>query len=68
MVAFGTDHSEIHLYSPAEAKIVAVLKGSHSHGIKDFKFKEHGISFEAWSVDGDGKLVQWDLRNGTGSR
>ena len=68
VVAFGTNHSEIQLFSPAEAKVVATLKGAHAHGIRDFKFKDHGSSFEAWSLDGDGKIVQWDLRNGTSLR
>ena len=68
VVAFGTNHSEIRLFSPAEAKGVSTLKGAHAHGIKDFKFKDYGVSFEAWSLDGDGKLVEWNLRDGTSSR
>ncbi|KAL9640751.1 MAG: hypothetical protein Q9164_000066 [Protoblastenia rupestris] len=39
-LAFGTSDSEIHLYSPAEAKIVGLLKEGHTQGIRDFKFSD----------------------------
>ena len=68
VVAIGTSQSEIHLFSPAETKTLAVLKEGHTLGIRDFMFKNFGLSSEAWSVGGDGKLVQWDLRNGSISR
>lgn len=61
VVAFGTNQSEICMFSPSEAKIVGRLSGPHERGIKDFKF--YGEDYRGgWSVGGEGKLVQWDLR------
>ena len=68
MVAFGTTDSDIHMFSPSEAKVIGVLDRVHSKGIRDFKFTAHGESAEAWSSGGDGKLVQWNLRKGTSIR
>jgi len=48
------------MYSPAEGKIVGTLKGGHQREIKDFKFVPTD-NLEAWSIGGDGKLIQWDL-------
>lgn len=62
-VAFGTSDSEIQIFSPAEAKCVVILTGGHTSGIRDFKFAVNGQHGEGWSVGGDGKLVQWDLKN-----
>ena len=62
VVAFGTTDSEVYLYAPFEAKAVKILSGAHTHGIRDFKFKEYGLHTEGWSIGGDAKLVQWDLR------
>ena len=62
VLALGTNHSEIHLFSPVKDEILAVLKEGHTLGIKDFKFKDFGSSSEAWSLGGDGKLVQWNVR------
>lgn len=62
MLAFGTSDSEIHIFSPAEAKMVGSLKGGHTQGIRDFKFVDYGLDAQGWSVGGDGKLVQWNLK------
>ena len=62
VLAFGTSDSEILMLSPTELKIVGNLKGEHTQGIRDFKFVDAGANGEGWSVGGDGKLVQWDLR------
>jgi U3 small nucleolar RNA-associated protein 5 len=61
VVAFGTSQSEIWMFSPLEAKVVGKLSGPHEQGVKDFKFygNDH---LGAWSIGGEGKLVQWDLR------
>ncbi|KAL8757591.1 MAG: hypothetical protein Q9199_002122 [Rusavskia elegans] len=64
VLAFGTSESEIHLFSPISAKTVGILKDVHSQGIRDFKFVDAGKGLSAWSIGGDGKLVQWDLRKG----
>lgn len=62
MVALGTSDSEVYMFSPAEAKVVGSLREAHTQGIKDFKFADNGIYAQGWSVGGDGRLVQWDLR------
>ncbi|KAL8729349.1 MAG: hypothetical protein Q9181_005036 [Wetmoreana brouardii] len=64
VLAFGTSDSEIHLFSPATAKVAGVLRDVHTQGIRDFKFVNEGRSSSGWSVGGDGKLVYWDLRRG----
>ena len=64
VVAFGTSESEIHLFSPSESKIVHVLRGEHTQGVRDFRFASSGSKLKGWSVGGDGKIVQWDLRTG----
>lgn len=61
VVALGTSDSEVHMFSPAEAKIVGSLREAHTQGIRDFKFADSGVNAEGWSVGGDGSLVQWDL-------
>ncbi|KAL9020511.1 MAG: hypothetical protein Q9185_002284 [Variospora sp. 1 TL-2023] len=68
VLAFGTSDSEIHLYSPAAAGIVGILKDAHSQGIRDFSFVDAGRCPEGWSIGGDGKLVHWDLRTGKNIR
>ena len=68
VLAFGISDSEIQLFSPAEAKPVGTLKGTHTQGIRDFKFVDHGLHAEGWSVGGDGRLVQWDLKKGVAIR
>ena len=65
VLALGTSESEIHMFSPTEAKIVGTLRGTHAQGIRDFKFAWREGSREGWSLGGDGSLVQWDLRRGT---
>ena len=62
MVALGTSDSEVQMFSPAEAKIVASLTEAHTQGIRDFRFTDNGINAEGWSIGGDGRLVQWDLQ------
>ncbi len=64
VIAFGTSVSDVHIFSTAEAKISGVLKGAHTQGIRDFKFADHGLHGEGWSIGGDGRLVQWDLKEG----
>lgn len=68
VLAFGTSNSEISMFSPARAKIVGVLKGAHTQGIRDFKFTDGGRSQEGWSIGGEGKLIQWNLLKGTSIR
>lgn len=63
VIAIGTSDSEIQMFSPRETKVLGVLREGHAQGIKDFKFVNAGVSFEAWSIGGDNKLVQWNLRN-----
>ncbi|EXJ81746.1 hypothetical protein A1O1_07811 [Capronia coronata CBS 617.96] len=60
VIAYGTNTSEICMFSPSEGKIVGTLSGVHEKGVKDFRFS-HSNYLEAWSIGGDGKLVQWDL-------
>lgn len=68
VLAFGTSDSEIFMFSPTETKIVGILKGEHTHGIKDFRFVDAGKDGTGWSIGGDGKLVHWDLRKGQSIR
>lgn len=62
VVALGTSDSEVQMFSPAEAKTVGYLREAHTQGIRDFKFAHNGIHAEGWSIGGDGRLVQWDLK------
>lgn len=62
VVALGTSDSEVQMFSPAEAKTVGSLREAHTHGIRDFRFADVGTYAEGWSIGGDGRLVQWDLR------
>lgn len=64
VVAFGTSDSEILFFSPSGSKIVRVLRGEHTQGIRDFKFVDGGSNGQGWSVGGDGRMVQWNLRTG----
>ncbi|PYH45229.1 WD40 repeat and Utp12 domain-containing protein [Aspergillus saccharolyticus JOP 1030-1] len=68
VVAFGTNTSEIKMYSPVEDKIVGTLADAHEKGIRDFKFTSSRPGQEGWSIGGDNKLVQWDLRTGQKTR
>ena len=69
VLAYGTNHAEIKLYSPAKAEVVGALEGIHTQGIKLFRFSTaEGRPAEGWSLGGDGKLVQWDLRKCTSIR
>lgn len=68
VVAFGTSSSDIRMYSPTEDKIVGILTGGHERGIRDFKFTANKQAVEGWSIGGDGKLVQWDLKTGKSIR
>lgn len=49
------------MFSPTEGKVVGSLSDGHEKEVKDFKFLPDD-NLEAWSIGGDGKLVQWDLR------
>ncbi|KAI4258976.1 MAG: hypothetical protein LQ352_000972 [Teloschistes flavicans] len=62
VLALATSNSEIELYSPCAAKLVGILKGVHTQGIRDFKFADAGRDSVGWSIGGDGKLVRWDLQ------
>lgn len=68
VVAFGTSESNVQMYCPAEDKIVGTLSGGHDRGVRDFKFTDQKPTVDGWSIGGDGKLVQWDLRNGRSLR
>lgn len=68
VVAFGTSDSDIQMFSPAEDKVVRILQGAHTHGVRDFKFTGGGASAEGWSLGGEGKLAQWNLRTGKSTR
>ncbi|GAD99784.1 small nucleolar ribonucleoprotein complex component (Utp5), putative [Paecilomyces variotii No. 5] len=68
VVAFGTSTSDIRMYSPSEDKVVGTLSGMHENGIRDFKFTAKRPGLEGWSIGGDNKLVQWDLRTGQSIR
>ena len=61
-MALGTSDSEVNMFSPAEAKIVGSLREAHTQGIRDFRFADDGLNAEGWSIGGDGRLVQWDLK------
>ncbi|KAL4887076.1 Dip2/Utp12 family-domain-containing protein [Aspergillus karnatakaensis] len=67
VVAFGTNTSDIRIYSPTEDVIVATLTGGHVGGVKDFKFTADRPQ-EGWSIGGDNKLIQWDLLTGQKTR
>ena len=56
------------MYSATEGKVIGVLEGEHTQGIKDFKFTSAGVSGEGWSIGGDGKAVRWNLREGKAIR
>lgn len=68
VIAFGTSSSDVRMYSPAENKIVGTLANGHEKGVRDFKFTAGRSSQEGWSIGGDNKLVQWDLRTGQNQR
>ncbi|KAL4872944.1 hypothetical protein BDV12DRAFT_161028 [Aspergillus spectabilis] len=67
VVAFGTNTSDIRMYSPTEDTIIGNLTGGHTGGVKDFKFTA-GRPQEGWSIGGDNKLIQWDLITGQKTR
>ena len=67
VVAYGSNTSDICMFSPAEGKIVCMLSGVHEQGIKDFQFVVDDQS-QGWSIGGDAKLVQWDLTSNTATR
>lgn len=68
VVAFGTSSSDIRMFSPTEDKIVGTLAAGHEKGVRDFKFTANRPGQEGWSIGGDNKLVQWDLRTGQSIR
>lgn len=61
LLAYGTSSSDICLFSPTEARVLGELSGVHERGILDLKFSQVN-PHEAWSIGGDGKLVQWDVQ------
>lgn len=56
------------MFSAVEGRVVGTLKGTHTQGIKDFKFSDGGKRIEGWSLGGDAKLVQWDIEKRTSIR
>lgn len=68
VLALGTTDSDIQFYSPSEAKIVGLLKDGHSGGVKDFQFVRDGEGHSAWSIGGDGRAIQWNLKKNKISR
>lgn len=68
VIAFGTSSSDIRIFSPTEDKVISTLTGAHEKGIKDFKFTAGRSTQEGWSIGGDNKLIQWDLRTGKSLR
>ena len=62
-LAFGTGNSEIEFYSISEAKVVGRLRDGHTQGIRGFKYVQDGLTGRGWSIGGDSKLVQWDLKS-----
>ena len=62
-VGYATE-PRIDLYSPAQGKVVTSLTEAHSQGIRDFRFAS-GSARKAWSLGGDGKLVEWSLDDGS---
>ncbi|MCJ1408065.1 Small subunit (SSU) processome component [Ptychographa xylographoides] len=65
VVALGTSTSEIQFLSPVEGTIVGRLRDGHTQGIHDFKFVNDGTSSLGWSLGGDGKMIQWNIRSET---
>ena len=41
---------------------MGTLSEAHTQGIRDFKFANNGLHAEGWSLGGEGRLIQWDLR------
>ena len=64
VLAFGTNKSDIQLFSPAEGKIVKTLRDEAAGDILDFKFINDGKENGAWSVGADGVLRTWDTWKG----
>jgi len=67
VVAYGTSKSEICMFSLAEGKVVGTLRGGHDRDVRDFKFLP-ADNLEAWSIGGDGKLIQWNLETDQATR
>jgi U3 small nucleolar RNA-associated protein 5 len=60
VVAYGTNTSQICMFSPTEGRVVGTLSGGHERGVRAFKFSPADY-LHAWSIGEDAKLVQWDL-------
>ena len=60
IVAYGTNQSKICMFSPTEGKLVGKLGGVHERGVEACTFSRDEQSI--WSIGGDSKLVQWDLK------
>jgi U3 small nucleolar RNA-associated protein 5 len=61
VVALGTTASNVQMFSPAEGRVVGELSGFHQRGVNDFRFVRSDCLW-GWSIDGDGKMAQWDLK------
>ena len=68
IIAFGTQSSGIHLFSPTKARVVASLTKGATDDICDFKFYNYGYTAEGWSVSRDSKLTQWSMETFTPMR
>jgi U3 small nucleolar RNA-associated protein 5 len=62
VVAMGTNASDVQMFSPAEGKVVGKLNGFHERGVSSFRFVQ-GDCLWGWSIGGDGKMAQWDLKS-----
>ena len=65
VVAIGTTLSQVQFFSPSAGRVVGCLTGAHTQGIEDFKFVDDGTSSVGWSLGGDGKLIRWNLQDGS---
>ena len=63
VIAFGTSDSYVQFLS-ISGKVLGTLRNVHTQGIRDFKFVGLGRTGKGWSVGGEGKLVQWNVKEG----
>lgn len=62
VVALGTSNSDVQMFSPAKGKVVGKLSGIHERGVNDFRFVS-GDCLWGWSIGGDGRVAQWNLKS-----
>ncbi len=62
VVALATSSSDVQMFSPAGGRVVGTLSGVHERDVHDFKFVS-GDCLWGWSIGGDGKMAQWDLKS-----